>query len=174
MKQPSLALHSHDVPGHKYQMKWTWQMPPKATARDVAYWILYAADHSKEMGLENVILNCHGGPGVLGVGGEGASDPQIDLSNVGVFSLLKDTDLGTIWLVSCDVAAVEKGPGGQDGKRFCAELAKAADCEVVAAGVDQRVDVSFYLRMCPWGCIDDFEGVAYRFYPSGGYTWYSW
>ena len=24
MKQPSLVVHSHDVPGYKYQMKWTW------------------------------------------------------------------------------------------------------------------------------------------------------
>jgi hypothetical protein len=43
----------------------------------------------------------------------------------------------------------------------------------VAADVLQRVEASFYLRLCPWGCIDDFEGVAYRFAPAGGWTWYS-
>src|SRR5262245_12557098 len=108
MQQPSLALHSHDVPGYKYQMKWTWKMPRGATAQDVVHWILYAADHSKEMRLDNVIINAHGGPGIVGVGGKCDTDPNIELANVGLFTALRGTDIGTIWFVSCDVAAVTK------------------------------------------------------------------
>jgi hypothetical protein len=173
MKQPSLAIHSHDVPGYKYQMRWTRYLAPKATAHDVVSAIRADAYHPPQLGLENVIINSHGGPGVLAVGGNGASDPQIDSSNVGVFARLHDTDdVGTIWLVGCEVAA------GTAGKNFCSALARASGCEVVAGDVDQYVNFGYYLRAyvcrCAWGGIDDFEGTAYRFYPDGGYTWYSY
>jgi hypothetical protein len=161
------------VPGYKYQMQVTWRMQPGATPQDVVNWILYAADHSREMRLDNVILNCHGRPGELAVGGKDPNLLRLNLESVGIFSMLRDTDIDTIWLVSCDVAEVETGTGGRDGKRFCSELARTAGCDVVAAAVKQRVEFGFYLRLCPWGCIDDFEGVAYRFGPAGGYTWFS-
>jgi hypothetical protein len=171
MKQPSLVLHSYDVPGYEYQMQWTWKMPRNASAHDVLYWILYAADHSKEMGLENVIINCHAGPGFLAVGGRSSG---FGIESAGLFSQLRDNDIGTIWLVGCDVAAVEKGPGGRNGKHFCSELAKASGSEVIAADVEQYVELGYYLHFSHYGAIDDFEGVAYRFKPEGGYTWYSW
>src|SRR5262245_60966559 len=89
MKQPSLVVHSHDVPGYKYQMKWTWKMMPKATARDVANWVLnansgqFGAQHQR---LENIIINCHGNAGQLFIGGTKAV--AFGIANVGDFAVL--------------------------------------------------------------------------------------
>jgi hypothetical protein len=174
MKQPSLVVHSHDVPGHKYQMKWTWKMQPNATARDLANWVLHA-NHgqfgAQGQRLENIIINCHGDAGQLYIGGTRAAAFRI--ADVGNFGVLQGHDIGTIWLVACEVARGRGTAAGQDGMAFCAALAQAAGCDVVAGGEDQHVEFGFYLRGCPWGCIDEFEGVAYRFKPTGGYVWYS-
>jgi hypothetical protein len=157
-------------------MKYTVNMPVGATAHDVVNWILRYADNSREMRLENVIINCHGHPGKLYVGG--SYGPEINIGNVTLFTLLKDTDIGEIWLVSCGVAATTKGPTVVDGKAFCSAMARAADCDVIASDTDQYVEAGYEIRGAlsggwVWGCIDDFEGTAYRFFPSGGYVWFS-
>ena len=116
MKQPSLVVHSHDVPGYKYQMKWTWKMLPGTTAGDIVNWVLHANNGqfgARHQRLENIIINCHGSPGSLYVGGVHSAD--LNIGNVGVFSSLQSCDIGTIWLVACEVAAqqgVATGGGG--------------------------------------------------------------
>lgn len=69
-----------------------------------------------------------------------------------------------MWIVACSVASSNKY---RDGKYFCRELARAAGCGVVAADATQLVDVSFYFRLCPSGCIDDYEGSVYYWDASG-------
>lgn len=173
MKQPSLVVHSHDVPGYKYQMKWTWKMLPGAIAGDIVNWILHANNGqfgARRQRLENVIINCHGTPGSLLIGGTGS--PALSLGNVSVFSTLQGCDIGAIWLVACEVAAQQGVATGGVGKAFCAELAKTAGCDVIASAATQYVNLSFHLRGCPWGCIDDFEGLTYRFKPTGGHMYY--
>jgi len=106
MKQPSLVVHSHDVPGYKYRMKWTWEMLPGASAGDIVNWVLHANDGqfgARRRRLENIVVNCHGSPGSLFVGG--TSSPDLNIGNMGVFSGLRSCDIGTIWLVACEVAA---------------------------------------------------------------------
>ncbi|MCI0379685.1 MAG: DUF4347 domain-containing protein [Gemmataceae bacterium] len=155
--QPSLALHSCDVPGYKYRMKETWAMPKGASASDVVYWILYAHDHT-DYGLHNVVINCHGGDGKLYVGGD---SPTINISNVGIFSQLRKKSIGTIWLVACNVAKTGTG------KYFCEQLAMNSGCTVVAANVTQHVNAAFYFRCCPKYCLDNYEGTTYS-WDSGG------
>ena len=41
MKQHSLVVHSHDVPGYKYQMQFTWKMQRNAAPRDIVNWVRY-------------------------------------------------------------------------------------------------------------------------------------
>lgn len=155
LKQPSLVLHSHDVPGYKYQMWQSWVMPKAATAKDVVYWILYARDHSPELWLRNVVINCHGHDGKLYVGGDG--QPTINNYNVGAFSELKGKDLGTIWLVACQVANTGIG------KYFCEHMAQLAGCSVVAADANQYVETG----TCPFGCVDNYEGHTFEWDSSG-------
>ena len=69
LSQPALALHSCDVPGYLYQMKTTRKMPVGASPSNVAYWIAYVVDRAEDAELRNVVINCHGGPGALFVGG---------------------------------------------------------------------------------------------------------
>ena len=132
LKQPSLVLHSCDVPGYKYQMWQSWTMPKGATPKDVIYWIIYARNHTPELRLHNVIINCHGHDGKLYVGGDG--QPTINNYNVGLFSELKNIDLGAIWLVACEVSNTVIG------KDFGERMAQLAGCSVVAADAIQYVE----------------------------------
>lgn len=154
LKQPSLALHSHDVPSYRYQMWQTWVMPEEATGQDVVNWILYARNHSPELMLRNVVINCHGEDGRLYVGGDG--NPTINNYNVGIFGTLRGKDIGTIWLIACEVANTFKG------RYFCEHLAQLVGCSVVAADEEQ-----YGVTYCPWGCVDNYEGHTYEWDGSG-------
>lgn len=168
MRQPSLVLHSCDVPGHKYEMWKSWLMPKGATASDVVYWIEYAAKRSPEQYLMNVIINCHGSPGFLHVGGSGIG---FGTGSVAIFKPLKKVDIGTIWIIACEVAG-SKSKGDNKGKLFCSQLAKSAGCRVIASEKTQHVDFFYEYFRSPYGTIDDYEGPTYEFSPAGG--WKLW
>ena len=155
LKQPSLVLHSCDVPGYKYQMWQSWRMPKAASIYNVIYWILYARDHTPELWLRNVVINCHGGDGRLYVGGAGQA--TINQDNISAFGQLWGKDLGTIWLVACEVANTSTG------RSFCQRMARLAGCSVVAADAKQYVETG----TCPWGCVDNFEGHTYEWDGAG-------
>ena len=159
LKQPALALHSVDVPGFRYQMKTTWNMPTGASPSDVVFWISHMVDRSPDLWLRNVVINCHGLPGQLFVGGKNSS--PIALKDLGLFAKLRTKDIGTIWLVGCLVAT------GANGLHFCSQLAITVGCDVVGANDSQFVERRYVRGNCPFGTIDDFEGTAYRFSPSG-------
>ncbi len=129
LKQPSLALHSCDVPGYEYRMWASWKMTKGARPMDILYWILYARDRTPELLLRNVVINCHGLDGRLFAGGDG--QPSLNNDNINIFSQLRGSDLGTIWLVACKVANTGHGKG------FCQRLARLAGCSVVAADATQ-------------------------------------
>jgi hypothetical protein len=147
-------------------------MPKNATARDVVYWIGYACDHAPELELKHVVLNTHGSDGVIYVGRNASGEESIDISNVDVFSALRNKDIGTIWTNGCSVAETTYG------RRFCARLAVAVGCDVVAGDTTQVCwPQVFGAILMPSGDIDDFEGTVYRwsaagteekFYPNGG------
>src|SRR5215475_2088043 len=138
LRQPSVVLHSDDVPGYKYRMWQTWKMPRGASASDVVYWINWAIDRSPEMELHNVLINCHGGPGTLYVGGAGNGGKTITAPDLGIFKNVRRGSLGTIYIVACEVT---KNDGTNPlGKDFCRQLAINAECFVVAADAIQSVD----------------------------------
>ncbi len=173
LSQPSIALHSFDVPGYKYKMWRSEKLSKYTNVIDVVSWIQWAITNSPEMYLDNVVINCHGNPGILYVGEKEQyinterTSIIIDTNNVGAFAPLKPKGLGTIWLVACKVAK------GATGKEFCARLAKTAGCNVVAADKNQRVNVGFYLGSCPDNCIDKFEGNAFIWDSDGNQSSYN-
>jgi hypothetical protein len=138
-------------------MSVTWQTPPNATAYGVVYWINAALTTTPDMELRGVVINTHGAPGALYVGGVNAT-PITDPSP---FSQLNQPSIGTVWINGCDVAA------GQNGQAFCSQLARFLGADVVAA------DDTEWCFDAPFGTIDYFEGTAYRFSPSGLITVYS-
>lgn len=172
LKQASLALHSCDVPGYKYQMHTTWTMPKGATAENVVYWINYARQRAPEMYLHNVVINCHGSPGGLHIGGD-AGKPGgflMTKAHTGSFQKVRQHgDVGRLILVACEVASGNK-TDDKLGKDFCQKLAIDSGCFVVAADKIQKVDFWFEYIRHPDGAIDDFEGKVYEFSPAGGYT----
>jgi hypothetical protein len=173
MKQPALVVHSHDVPGYKYQMMFTWKLLPKATPKQIVNWILNAKDGyfgAKRNRLENLIINCHGGPGKLYIGGK--RNPAFDIMDVHYFSVLRRLNVGTIWLVACQVADQEGVATGGLGKMFCTALAQESGCDVIASACNQYVNPGFYLRGSPFGFIDGFEGLTYRFKPNGDHAYF--
>lgn len=160
IRQPALALHSCDVPGYLYKMSTTWKMPSAAKPSSVLYWINLAIDQSPELALANVVINCHGKPGRLYIGGNDSA--PMKLSDVGLFAKLKARDIGTLWLVGCNVAT------GLVGEAFCKHLAVAVGCDVVAANDYQFVERRYEANKAHgFGTIDDFEGTAYMFSPAG-------
>ncbi len=173
LKDPSLILHSCDVPGYRYTGWKSWNMPKGASATDVLFWINWAIDHSPEQYIRNVVINCHGSPGFLHVGGSWSG---FGASGTSIFRPLRSRgSVGRIILVACHIAGdADKDPGRDDeiGKQFCSSLAKESGTFVVGADKLQRVDFWFENISHPYSSIDDFEGTAFEFSPAGG--WKVW
>jgi len=139
-------------------------MPAGATGADVVNWISAAVQQSPELALKNVVINCHGGPGALSVGG--VNSPV--LNDASVFQGVRTLDIGTIWFTGCLVAT------GMLGQNFCSLVAVISGADVIAANDDQFVEGSLLGgRPTIFGAIDDFEGTAYQFSPSGSISLYS-
>jgi hypothetical protein len=114
MQQPSISINSHDVPGPHYKMWKTVSASEGITASEVVLTIVSAntaALAARKSPLRNIIINCHGRPGKLSIGGSGK--PGIEKSNVALFGVLKPLNVGTIWLVACRAAL------GPDGQSLC-------------------------------------------------------
>jgi hypothetical protein len=161
LRQPSLALHSSDVPGYKYRMATTWLMPSGAEAKNVVAWINMATKRSPELYLHNVVINCHGKPGKLYVGG---GNDYIFGGQLGVFKNIQRGSVGTIYIVACEVSDDPKGIIW--GSEFCTKLSVNSGCFVVAPDQTQWVDKEFNSSH-PFGCIDDYEGPVWEYWPSG-------
>jgi hypothetical protein len=146
-------------------MQTTWLMPKGATAANVVYWIDWAIRNSANQRLENVVINCHGRGGFLGVGGRNTG---FGIEGTKLFYKFKGKNaIGTIWLVACDVAG-----GDGLGTTFCTALAKATDSKVIAGMGTQSVEGMFdFFR--PNECIDEFEGGAYYYKEGEMGTWNS-
>jgi hypothetical protein len=165
MKSPSLVLNSHDVPWPKYRMWETVNLEKGATDETVVNHIIrvnrLALEHEQTQ-LLNVVINCHGAPGQLSVGGDGFK--SLDKNNLGRFGLLAKRNIGTLWLVACNAAAEP------EGKHFCQMLAHVSKCLVVAADKSQSVGVWGGLRILQGGGggqIDEYEGNVFSFAPMG-------
>src|SRR5262245_6620982 len=156
LKPPSVVLHSHDVPGYRYKMQVSVSLLKGASPRDVVNGIIDAYDYAPE--LRNVVINAHGARAKIKVGG--LNRLGINICNVDLFSQLADKKIGTIWIVACEVAK------GAFGKDFCARMAKASGCNVVASDYEQYVETP----SVPFGCIDFYEGSVFRWDSSGSMT----
>jgi hypothetical protein len=140
-------------------------MPKGASANNLLYWISLSVDQSPELYLHNVVINCHGSPGFLHIGGEGMGFG--DGEEAILRPLRSKGGIGRIFLVACQVTT-DSDKTGRLGKAFCSKLAQESGAFVIAADELQSVDWVYEYLSHPYGTIDDYEGNAYEFNPAGG------
>jgi hypothetical protein len=165
MIKPALVINTYDVPGPLYKM---WQTVSAPLGANVTSLVSYI-DEGHRVSLEtfgykliNIVINSHGGPGSLLLGGR--SQKAITKGDLQALAPLKGHTGGTIWIVACEIAA------GTEGQNFCQALAMTTGYQVVAGTVDQYVDRWDGYKM--WhiaNAIDEFEGDVYAFYASGSF-----
>jgi len=159
LEKYSLALNAVKVPGPDYRMDETVKMTKTATVYDVLSHILTSVSNTSALKLDNVVINCHGSPGVIHLG----EKSYIRMEHVGLFNMVKSY-IGTLWITGCQVGS---------GANFCSQLAITANCSVVAADVLQYINPGYYLRLFPQNCIDEFEGTAYKWDANGNKSVFS-
>lgn len=141
-------------------------MPKGASVGNLAYWMHWGIDHSPELYLHNVVINCHGSPGFLHIGGSGLGFGEGE--EAALRSLRSKGAIGRIIIVACQVAA-EGEASKRLGKAFCTNIAQETGAFVLAADALQSVDFWYENFSHPFGTIDDFEGTVYEFNPAGGH-----
>lgn len=171
--QPSIALNSHDVPGTKYEMTDTWDVPATETARSILRKTAVLSICAAADGLKCLIINSHGryGKGInsdgstklISTGGFGLSlGMGITLGNVNEFSQLRGM-VKCIIIVACGAAYTTIAGTNGDGALLCGEIAKASGAYVIAP---KTVQIERIIKM-PKNHIDNFEGVVCRYNPAG-------
>lgn len=161
IEQPAMALNAADIT-RRYQMWNTWNLSPAETVPHIFDWVGTVADGAQGNKLRNLVINCHGAPGMLqlGVGG-------LWRSNVAWFERWRGK-IDKIWLTACQPGFIQ-GPGSaSDGNLFVGEIAKAAQCYVVASTETQWFTTN---RVYPFGQIDSYEGLVLSYSPDGAVSW---
>lgn len=172
LDQPSMVINDHRVQDleHtrlRYQMWNTWDLfddhkPP----REIAQSINEVADSAPGGRLRNLVLNCHGEPGMLELG------QIITRHDLHYFDILRGK-IDTIYILACNFARIpdadwvhehipsfhgnaENLAHAMDGNIFCSEFARRVHCTVVASNIEQAASGPLY----PYGVIDEFEGLV--------------
>ncbi|MEP7048919.1 MAG: hypothetical protein ABJB12_01140 [Pseudomonadota bacterium] len=121
LAEPSMAINAPNSPV-KYATHVTKTIPFGTDAADVLDLV------AKQSNLRHLVMSCHGygdpdrGP-YLDLG-SGFRDEQADL-----FAAIRPAVTGAIWIGACSVC------GTQRGVDFCAKIAKASGCYVIAPGI---------------------------------------
>jgi len=167
LQQPALSINAHDVGWPSYDMWRTIDAPEGTTPGTAAGWIFATnmeAMKTWKTPLRNIVLNAHGYPGKVSIGGMGHD--HIYPSDLSVVGILKKMNVGTIWLCGCRAAQ------GPTGISFCSALAVITGTQVIASDTSQEVTPSQAVRYLFLGAreIDDFEGTVYSFTPGARRT----
>ena len=171
LEQPSAALNSTDISWSRITM-WRNRDVDGAQTRDsIIEWVANAAGAATGGKLKNVVINCHGLPGYVGIG-QGFSR-----AHLGMFRQWSGL-VEKIWFVACLVARIPDSQmqaqlnttypnyGTGDGNVFCSTLAQNAHCYVYAPTEEQRNRGGYSLGQMP-----TFEGLCLSYGPQGNVTW---
>jgi len=152
---------------NKVQMWNTWNVTVSETVDHMLGWVAQVARGAPGGKLKNVVFRCHGAPAFLQCG---AGIRRSDTSRFSAWRGLVEK----IWFSACQVGYITPGtggapgPAGADGNLFCSEIAKAAQCYVVASTELQVIGVN---RTLPYGKLDTYEGLVLSYGPEGNVTW---
>ena len=163
-----MALNSHNVPGHRYRMWNTYNVPENHDPQHILDWCAQVASEV-EGGLKAIVINCHGFYGDHwwkgGTGGFGLDmGTGIGRADTGKFAVLRGK-VEEIWITACGAAriSIPGTTGDGDGNLFCCEIAKQSGAYVMASP-----QIQMRALFVPENCIDSYEGKVLRYDPSGG------
>jgi hypothetical protein len=145
----------------------TWNVTTTETVDHMIGWVAQVARTAPGGKLRNVVFRCHGGPAYLQCG---AGISRGDTNKFRAWRGLVDK----IWFSACLVGYITPGssgapgPAAGDGNMFCSEIARAAQCYVVAGTELQVIGVN---RVLPYGCLDTYEGLVLSYSPAGNVSW---
>lgn len=162
LDSPHVGLNDHRAPATVRMWK-TLNVTSYDTPDYLTRKISQIADMAPGGKIKNLVLSCHGNTGYLQMG------TGIDRQHVHLFRRLAGK-VDKIWFRACRVVAVQT-PGSLtsgDGNLFCAEIARAAGCYVIASTEGQVADTN---RVLPYGRLDSFEGLVLCYGPAGRVTW---
>lgn len=156
----------------RYQMWNTWDIGASEQRQHIIDWVANVARSAPGGKLKNLVLSCHGLPGMLWLGQGFTKD------HLGLFAAWRGL-IEKIWLPNCLVAHIPTsteqvqfdrsypGWGVSDGNMFCSGLAKQVQCYVVAPTESQCESTT----SVPFGQMTSFEGLVLSYGPSGNVTW---
>jgi hypothetical protein len=181
LEQPSMVINDHRVENNehsrvRYQMWNTWDLfDDHKPTREIAQSINEVASSAPGGRLRNLVLNCHGEPGMLALG------QYITRHDLHYFDILRGK-IDTVYILACLVARItdttwvnENVPAtlfhgnsenlarSLDGNIFCSELARRIHCTVVVSNAIQTTSGTLF----PYGVIDEFEGLVLWYGPAG-------
>jgi len=171
LEQPSMALNSTEISWSKIKMWNTWEVDRSQTKQHIVEWVATVASGAPGGKLKNVVINCHGLPGWVGIG------QGFNVHDLGLFHDWAGK-VDKIWFVACLVARIPDsnyqatlntrypGFGAGDGNVFCSTLAQNAHCYVYAATEEQRNRGGYSVGQMP-----TFEGLCLSYGPQGNVTW---
>lgn len=159
-----------------YHMWNTWDLfDDHKPASEIAQSINEVAGSAPGGRLRNLVINCHGEPGMLALG------QIITRNDLRHFDILQGK-IDTIYLLACLVGRIinaewlqgnlppalshgnlETMANNMDGNIFCSELARRVHCTVVASNEYQATGNG----PNPYGTIDEFEGLVLWYGPGG-------
>ncbi|TWS98449.1 hypothetical protein [Reyranella sp. CPCC 100927] len=169
IEQPAMALNGHGAPG-RVRMWNTWDVKEGAPSEHIVGWVAQVARTAPGGKLKNIVINCHGEPGVLLIGqGFGGGTGAL-------FSKWRGL-VDNIWITACEAAKIDErtsSVGGisvtwyRDGNIFCSEMAKQAGCFVI---VSTELQAGPKGDRLPYGKIDSYEGLTLKYDPTGKICW---
>ena len=151
---------------NRVQLWNTWNVSATETVDHMIGWVAQVARGAPGGKLRNLVFRCHGAPAYLHCG---AGIRRSDTARFQAWRGLVDK----IWFSACQVAYITPGnsaggPASGDGNMFCSEIAKAAQCHVVASTELQVIGSN---RVLPYGCLDTYEGLVLSYSPGGEISW---
>jgi hypothetical protein len=167
IEQPAMVLNANATPAiARYQMWNSWDVQGTHSPQHIIEWVASVAANAAGQKLKNLVIQCHGAPGFIGIG-QGFSR-----ANVNLFSGLAGK-VDKIWIVACQPALISTASCAPsafcstDGNLFISEMAKSAQCYVVAPTETQWNLAQTY----QFGVIPSYEGLVLCYGPGGNITW---
>lgn len=159
IEQPAMALN--DVRDSTPAQMWnTFYVQPTDTRRHILTWATHVARNITPSGkLKNIVICCQGKPGYLELG-EG-----FDRTHAQLFAQWRGM-VEQIWIRACQFSFFPK-PGTRamgEGGVFCAEIAQAAQCNVIVSMDMLYIGCG---KSLPYGELDGFENLVMSFAPDG-------
>ena len=159
---PHMGLNDQRAPAN-VQMWNTWSVNSTDSRGHIIDWVAEVARRHPSGKLKSVVFCCHGNSAFVQMG-EGFTRQHTSMFSA--WAGLVDK----IWFRACLVARIVTpgSPTTGDGNLFCSEIAKAAQCYVVAS---TELQAAASGRLLPYGQLDTFEGLLLSYGPQGGVTW---